>query len=418
MSVAWNPIDNDDIEAKKAFDALSRSVDKVILPSAEQGQPSRFILRSKAYFDVQAYVLSGRDFPTGYTDFDKIPDSTFNKLWEIDSEIYSKTEDTMIAVGSTCWDYHENHLAKLVTVGQTAIQYSDDSVDLFETAEDINLRHQLDIILDDKYASYDDFDDDYRDAKEAAQLTLSMLRDNARDKYNRTNEITQTLVRAEADIPPFPSIQFRERVLDNQSAVRYLIKQYKTGPVENRSDKKTPYVEILNKDLADNLFNLSNKVNEVRDKYSDWETNTSIPVGTCWIGPLGWAVMSIHGTKDSDLYRAYNGLQDLMAKHQQDRQGETELISFVNQLATQYTDIDQKMADAIAARTELSQLFRNQAECYDKIAVSIDRMKPTTDLRGRKQYIQYQMKVAIGKLRELKVVAEEFTRSIMTQVKL
>lgn len=50
MSVAWNPISHDEIESKKAFDDLSRSTDKVVLPSAEPAQPNRFILRSKGYF--------------------------------------------------------------------------------------------------------------------------------------------------------------------------------------------------------------------------------------------------------------------------------------------------------------------------------------------------------------------------------
>ena len=50
MSVSWNPIDDDEIECKRAFEALGRSADRVVLPSTEPGQPNRFVLRSKSYF--------------------------------------------------------------------------------------------------------------------------------------------------------------------------------------------------------------------------------------------------------------------------------------------------------------------------------------------------------------------------------
>jgi hypothetical protein len=114
MSATWNPTSHDEIESKKAFNDLSHSADKVVIPSSDPAQPNRFILRSKGYFDLQAYVLSGKDFPTSYATFDaKIPKTTFKKLSAFDPEIYDKTRDTMVAVGSNCLDYHQNHLAKL-----------------------------------------------------------------------------------------------------------------------------------------------------------------------------------------------------------------------------------------------------------------------------------------------------------------
>ncbi|RBR08929.1 uncharacterized protein FIESC28_10109 [Fusarium coffeatum] len=362
MSVTWNPVDNDDIEVKKAFDTLSRS----------------------------AYVLSGKDFPGSSTDFDrKVPESAFRKLSKFDSEIYSLI----------------NPLYTVIT-GRTTMQYSDSSVELLAADDFINLRRQLDIILDERYKSSNDFDDNYRDAKEASQMTLSMLRDDAREKQRNTEEVMQTLIR------------FRDRILESQWDIEFLIKQYNTGSVENKSDKKAPYLEVLNKDLADKLATFNNKVKEAQDKYSDWEKNAATTVGICSIKPLGWIVMGIQATKASDLRNDYDKLETLIAKNQQNQEEETQLIIFVNQLITQYAGIDQKMTEAIAAMKELSFLFSNQAECYDKIAASIPRMKPSTDMRARKQYIQSQMKVTVDRLRELKVVAEEFTRSFMNQVQL
>ncbi|CAG7559096.1 unnamed protein product [Fusarium equiseti] len=372
MSVAWNPTTHDEIESKKAFDDLSRSADKVVLPSSEPSQPNRFILRSKGYF---AYVLSGKEFPTSFPIFDaKIPKTTFKKLSEFDTEIY------------------DNHLAKLVTAGQAAIQYSDNTVEMLETAEGVNLRHNLDIVMDEKYTSSDKFDDAYREAKEAAKMTLEMLRDDAKKKQNKTDQITQTLIR------------FKEDTIKNQPNVKFLIQQYKTGPVENKSEHKTPCLDYLNKDLADSLERFNNMVKEAKEKYADWEKNTAIAVGTCWFGVVGWNVMGVHAAKAAALRRAWADLESQIAQLQQDRKEETDLITFVNQLITQCTDIEQKMADAITAMTELSLLFSNQADFYDKIDVSLDRMRTSTDLaalRNRKQFIQYQIKICTNKLKEV-----------------
>ncbi|TGO07897.1 hypothetical protein BTUL_0239g00070 [Botrytis tulipae] len=411
MAPQWNPADPKEQEEKKAFENLSQSTDKVLLPSSDPAQPNRFILRSKGYFDLQAYVLSGKELPTSYAKFDaKITKTAFKKLTEFDTEIYTKTRDAIVSIGSSCLDYHTNHLSKLVTAGQTAIQFSDNTTELLENADGVNLRHNLDIILDEKYTSSSTFDAAYKDAKEAAKMTLGMLSDDAKEKQKKTDEITQTL------------ITFKTETLKNQPNVEFLMKQYKTGPVANNSkDHKTPYLEYLNKDLADSLVRFRNMVTEASEKYSEWDKNTAIAIGTCWFGPIGWIVMGIHAAKAVSLRSAYDDLQSQIARLQEDRQEETDLITFVNQMVTQCKDIGPKMTDAITAMTELSLLFSNQSDCYDKIAVSLDRMKTSTDLAAlitRKKFIQYQIDVCTKKLKDLKVVAEEFTRSIITQVKL
>lgn len=112
MALVWNPIDPRELAGKQAFDKLSSSTNKVVLPSSDPAQPKRFILRSKGYFgklnlniscwqyradladhmsliDLQAYVLSGKELPTSNSSFDeKIPKSTFRKLTEFDNDIY------------------------------------------------------------------------------------------------------------------------------------------------------------------------------------------------------------------------------------------------------------------------------------------------------------------------------------------
>ena len=88
-------------------------------------------------------------------------------------------------------------------------------------APEINLRHQLDILLDPKYKSQADWDDRYTEAKEAAQMTLSMLKEQAQEKEAEVKTIVETLltvsrktpiIRQQLDvaIPPEISIQANE----------------------------------------------------------------------------------------------------------------------------------------------------------------------------------------------------------------
>lgn len=60
--------------------------------------------------------------------------------------------------------------------------FSDNAIEFLESAEDINLRHNLNVIMNEKYTSTDKFDAAYHESKEAAKLVLSMLRDSAMEK--------------------------------------------------------------------------------------------------------------------------------------------------------------------------------------------------------------------------------------------
>ncbi|KAJ3532747.1 hypothetical protein NM208_g8298 [Fusarium decemcellulare] len=393
MSPEWNPTDPQDQDIKNAFANLSLSIDKVVLPPSNPNQPNRFILRSKAYFGLQAYVLSGKELPTRRDEFDaKLRQTALRKLTNIDDGIYDRTKGAMVAVGSSCLEYYDNHLHKLLTAGRMAIQFSEGAIELLESARDINLRHALSIILHERYTSRDNFDDAYYEAKEIAKMTLEVLRQNAREKQRETEDIRQTLI------------------------------GYKTGSVTNRAhDNKTPYIEYLNKDLADSLATLNKKVKEVQDQYSDWETNTAISIATCWIVGLGFTLGTAISFKAKPLRDAFDALEGQISRLEEDREAETSLITLTSLMATQCTDIDMKMTGAIGALTELSLFFSNQFDCYEKISESLDGIRGSPNLQGRtnrKIYIDYQAKTCVDKLKDLKAVALEFTTSILTQVKL
>ncbi|KAF5005774.1 hypothetical protein FDECE_7803 [Fusarium decemcellulare] len=336
MSPEWNPTDPQDQDIKKAFADLSLSIDKVVLPSSDPNQANRFVLRSKAYFDksdkhsrgLQAYILSGKELPKRHDEFDvKLQKTGLRKLTNIDDEIYD---------------------------------FSEDAIELLEG--DINLRHNLSIILHERYSSRDNFDGAYYEAREIAKMALEVLRENAKEKQRQTEDIRQTLIK------------------------------YKTGPVTNRShDIKTPYIEYLNKDLADSLATLNKKVKEAQDQYSDW-TNTAVPIATYWIVGLGFTLGTATSFETKSLRDTYNALEDQISRLREDREAETSLITLTSLLATQCTNIDKKMTGAIDSMTELSLFFSSQFDCYQKISESLDHITAGPDLQGqknRKIYINY-----------------------------
>ncbi|KAG8677742.1 hypothetical protein FPOAC2_03830 [Fusarium poae] len=408
MSTTWNPTSKEEIEAKKAFEGLGQSLDKVVIPCAESDNDNRFILHSKGYFDLRAYVMSGKDFPTTPADFDaKVSMSAFKKLNELDSDIYNKTRDTMVAVGSSCRDYSYDHLNELVTAGHIAIRYSKYAMDMLDTADGINLRHNLDILLDEKYTSADKFDEVYKVAKEAALMTLTMLSDEATKKQKETDKISETLTAFKAD------------TLKNQPNVKFLVRQYYDGPVVNKSNFKTPYLKYLNEDLARSLRAFEKTVKHADDVHGDWKTNKDWAIGTSFFGLVGFIVMTKYARNAVVLRVTYDNLVKEMEKLEKEQKEERELIKFVNLLVVQCTDIDHKMDDAITAMTELSKLFSNQADCYDGIASYLSSMKSgaTRDvLANRKASFHHNIGVCVNKLKELKVVAEEFTDTIHNEI--
>jgi hypothetical protein len=191
------------------------------------------------------------------------------------------------------------------------------------------------------------------------------------------------------------------RYLDD---VKYLNKQYNTGPVTNSSSVKTPYLEYLNAELAADIAAVYRITNEAQQTYSDWDKARATAIGTAFAGPFGWIAMGIYAKRAADLEGRLNELKAQLARLAQEWQEGATLITYVTQLTKQCDDIDDKMDTAIKAMTELASLFNAQANCYDKIALNLNGMYKGTDsdsANNRKAFINKYMKDAIAKLKEV-----------------
>lgn len=110
---------------------------------------------------------------------------------------------------------------------------------------------------------------------------------------------------------------------------------------------------------------------------------------------------------------AHENLQSQVSRYRQEAQEETDLIIFVSEVLAQRSGIDKKLADTISAMMELSSLFRNQSECYEKISQFVQRIQPSQDLvalKSRKMFVQYHVETCANKLRE---VSERSLRKII-----
>ena len=58
--------------------------------------------------------------------------------------------------------------------------------------------------------------------------------------------------------------------MENLASVQYLTKQYKTGPVENKINQTTPYLQYLNLDLSNAINKLQDLIKQENEKYGDW----------------------------------------------------------------------------------------------------------------------------------------------------
>lgn len=149
-------------------------------------------------------MLTGKTFPRTAAEFSaKMPKSGCGQLMNCDPDIYQKTQDTIITIGSSCFSYHQNNLSKLVTAATTAAQFSDTTISMMTDA-DMGLRPSLNVMLDSKYLNKASQDDTFRDARELALMVLGDLKTDAKEKEEEIKKIVETMVsvrRSEAPIP-------------------------------------------------------------------------------------------------------------------------------------------------------------------------------------------------------------------------
>lgn len=102
--------------------------------------------------------------------------------------------------------------------------------------------------------------------------------------------------------------------------------------------------------------------------------------------------------------KAYDELQDQIAKYNSDKKEIANLIMHVSRLIEQFDDLLPKMETAIKAMAELGSLFTSQADSYDQIASAIKGLgtgAASDSWKNRTAFITYQLKRAIANFKEV-----------------
>jgi len=352
-------------------------------------------------------VLAGKELPRTVADFQtKMPRASFAELTAIDPLIYDKTQNTMTAVSTSCAAYHTQHLGKLVTVALSAVQYANMAIKNLVDVPDLNLKDNLNILLDPKYVGSSTFDTDFEDARGAAVDTLAVLKKGALTRKTEVNAVIATL------------IAFKDDTVKQLADVNFLTKQYSTGPVTNNSKIKTPYLTWLNAELKADLDAVARTKAEAQEKWGAYEKARDTAIGVAFV-PFGWIGSIVKGIEAENLKAEYNNLNAKAEQYQREYAEGAVLVGYVAQLIAQFDKIDDLMDAAIDAMVELSILFSKQADCYTVISDNLDALDQgvtSNTAKSRRGRINGNIDATIAKLLELKALSTSFADAILREI--
>ncbi|KAK5049513.1 hypothetical protein LTR84_004442 [Exophiala bonariae] len=409
MGQDWAPTSDEEKSLKDAITALQTSIVSVAKTGDQADAGSRFVLNSKDFYDVRAYIMSGKELPSADYEFDsRFGGNSFGDIVNFDNEIYSLTRKTMVEVGTTCQEYYNNQLSRLINALSPAIQYAENTTENLYRAEQINLKHQFGILLQDKYKSRADQDGEFNEAREAGLMTCEMVKEDASNKKREIDDIRATLISLKSKTQAF------------QPDVQKVIKQFKAGPAENSSNDqaaKRPYLDRLDAKYNTKLSETKKQLEGVRIKSSDLNTKPGMAVGLAQWPGLGWIPLDIART--DSLKSAYNELEGVINEGERENNERTRLATNVSMLIEQSSDIDGKLSNLITALGKLSDFFGTQVTCVQKIDSYLNRVSGNPDsASNRRDFVLNGLTKTADLLQELKKTAEEFQRNATGEVQM
>ncbi|KAK2035945.1 hypothetical protein LZ31DRAFT_580750 [Colletotrichum somersetense] len=418
----WNPTTNGELELKASLVKLAASTDPVMLspaaPSltemkAQEKQQKKFLLQSKAYFDLKAYVLSGQEFPQTDDEFDrKISKDAFKRLEAVDNSIYDDTKKTMVGIGGTCGAFYKNNLFQIVQAGAVAKTWTEATLENLQSkdAPAMSLYTQLMVLCDPKYKSAADLDAAFTSAQSAAGTQLEQLEKTAVDKSAEAKHIVTALLKFRTETSPFV-----ERLKE-------LIPKYTTTPVKFGKTTVNGYLAYLSADYADAVTKLSKALNDYNGKYDDWKTATGVAVGVGvsfgWFPIFGWAALAAVANNADNLHKAWENLWDNYNSLKSDNEKEAQLIAFATTIVGQFDKVDKKIKGAIDAVGTLSTMLQDQADAYSGINSTLQSLGAytlSTDAGNRQLFIKYKLQVTIKKLEDLHAASQGFMEAILNE---
>jgi DNA phosphorothioation-dependent restriction protein DptG len=127
--------------------------------------------------------------------------------------VVQKTKTTTVATRNSCGRFASETMPKMrmgtfhpsreataekidhasVTASSLTITYCKTALASLEQDEENSIRHNLEVLMNDKYTHKEDWDGDFNDARDVAQERLKSLADTAKVKEGKIEEITTKL---------------------------------------------------------------------------------------------------------------------------------------------------------------------------------------------------------------------------------
>ncbi|KAK6532492.1 hypothetical protein TWF281_006681 [Arthrobotrys megalospora] len=366
MASEWQPSPEDThmVNLQKGLDGLTTaSKSSVVQVPASSGTTAvdKFVLDSKAYHDLHAYVLTGKGFPKDTNIFDNsLPRSGFSRIEAFDSDIYNKTQTTIMGIGQTCYWFTNSDLYKIIAVAGDSAAYASSAIRYLETQNELDLRQYFAILMHPRYANPSNRDDEFFMARQASESILITLHKQAESIKERVDTVVRALV------------SFRDATRQYHENILYLFQQYRDGPVKRNSRNMTkPFLFYLQEDLQSNIVKLQGELTLSDDKHKDSISYTSAACTTWTTGIFGIVATSVEADKAASLKNEIKNLDEKIENLKSSNPAEANLLQNINVLLFQCTDIFKKMDAAISAASNLATCFAQHADGYQLIRSSL-----------------------------------------------
>ncbi|KAK0666765.1 hypothetical protein QBC41DRAFT_338899 [Cercophora samala] len=417
----WNPTTDADLKLKGFLQSLGSSMDSAMLipgPKAQlsqDGEKAHFLLQSKAYFDLKAYVMTGKDFPVDDDAFNgRITKDAFKRLETVDgvdTDIYNKTKATCVGIGSTCRNFYDDELHNIPMAGAVAKRWSQSTLDILtDEDETMTLLGQLRVVFDPKYKLPADEDHDYIMAKSRADASLMMLHMAANDAEEEARDILIILEKFRDDTKPFIN------------DLNDLIKKYSKTPVKHNNREFNGYLAFLQADYADAVHKLKDSLKDYNSKDNDWKTDTgaalSVGLTFSWIPLLGWATLGSPADTSDYLRQNWERVLEEYKALRVDNTDEAVLVDLVTKMVFQFEGIDQTIELAVDSVNTLRRMFQDQAECYEGIRSMLGGFEigaSSSEAQQRREFIDKYFEMVVRKLKALNGATVGFLEAIYSE---
>ncbi|KAF5011961.1 hypothetical protein FDECE_1967 [Fusarium decemcellulare] len=388
-----------------AFSNPTGNLTQTVNVTDDSGTPTgqtkaRFIIQSKGYFDIKAYIGAGMTFPKDAATFEALhPKDALKALTDLDPDIYAQTEDAMLAVYGSCDDFNTNALPNFRSITNETIDLSNIAISQLTGLGPGSFQGMLDILTSDKYSQPgSENTDEFQGATSGAQQILFDLSQTAKSKAKKIETLAQSIT------------TYGTKIKNLQAQVETVVSKFKG--VNNSGG----YIDKLNTELKTDRAALQTAANAATSAKADYDHDNTVAqnaVAYIWIPFYGWiAGTTVILTYQNKAKEAWARYQTQLGKEADDNKQIAALeavIAAVNLLSNQNQTMVDQIGRAQNALSEIQKAFETMSQDLDVASSMMGSAKGfvRASLFERKVLIQSRVQNAVQKYQDTANAAQE-----------